>query len=471
MTKGITDEAFNNYTTIVSKLILLKKEAQQLKNEYQDTKHLSYTFSDIDKFTIMPTSISGFSVVIYNNDISIALRKAKTKINPSPVIKVEFRAEFLARKGYKRAIQIVNRFITTYLLNTHKIKISEIHLATDIQGYNFTPLDFYRMKTRATKRETFEEQTDFAKASSYGGLTTFSGFAFGGGDYHLRVYNKTLEINKFKNKGFAKTLLWSKSKDYDPQKKVWRLEIQIRRAKLKKLINSENSTMDDYENILKGIPSLWQKALSDYTIKDISDIDTFNMLRGYRTLKNGAQKPLTKNAIYGIFKRSDELPFWDDLKKWNGYTGTDLTTAFKVPNSGAFDYVSNSLKALYSTMAKHYGSVNAETLIKAFKESNEKNLDDKGISLLEDVILKQIDWFERIDYMKQCGVISVPDYQELEKEIFTTIFKGSEHLYDVVYSEDVKEKLKNRKKQAVKQAIAFATRPVLIDKVEARQVF
>jgi len=469
--KTIEDEQFKNYTTVVTKLIALKKEAQTAKNEYQDTKQIKHYFSDSENFSIMPTSISGFSVVIYNNDISIALRKAKSKINPSPSMKVEFRAEFLARKGYKRAIEIVNNFVSKHLLEDYKIKISEIHLATDIQGYNFTPLDFYRMKTRSRKSETHEETTDYSKASSFGGLTTFSGFAFGGGDYHLRVYNKTLEINKFKNKSFAKTLLWSKNSDYNPSATVWRLEIQIRRAKLKKLINSDNSTMDDYTNILNGIPSLWQKAMQDFTIKDINDKDTFNMLRGYRTLKNGTNKPLTKQAIYGIFKRSEALPFWDYLKVWNGHDGTDISTAFNMPQNGAFEYVSNSIKSLYSTLAKYSGSVDNLTLVQAFKEANEQNIEKKGISLIEDSFIKQIDWFERIEFMKLCGVVDVPSYKDLENNIFTTVLDANNHIHNVVYSDYIKDKLHTRKHNQVKQAIAFQTRPILHDNVEAYQVF
>jgi len=354
------------------------------------------------------------------------------------------RAEFLARKGYKQAIKIVNDFISTYILDSYKIKISEIHLATDIQGYNFKPLDFYRVKTRARKRTSYEEQTDFAKASLYGGLTTFTGMTFGSGDYHLRIYNKTVEIMKQKNKAFARTLLWNNKTNYNPDKTVWRMEIQIRRAKLKKLVNHEKNTMDDYKNILNVIPDLWNKALTDYTFKDISRDLTAQMMDGVRVLKNGIEKPFTKNAIYQVFKRAENLYFWDDLKTWNGHEPQNIETAFKTPRSGAFEYVSNSIKSLYSTTAKHYGSVSADTLIQAFKEANEINLDKKQVSLLSDTFEKSLDWFERIEMTKQIGVVNVPDYKDLEANIFQTVFKADEHLKDSPYSTHLQERLEAR---------------------------
>jgi len=122
----------------------------------------------------MSSSISGFSVVIANSDISVAFKKPKSIISASPIIKVEFRAEFLARKGYKEAIRIVNAFIANHVLEAYKIKISELHLASDIQGYNFTHLDFFRLKSRARIAQTHEEETDFSKATAYGSLTSFT---------------------------------------------------------------------------------------------------------------------------------------------------------------------------------------------------------------------------------------------------------------------------------------------------------
>jgi hypothetical protein len=420
----------------------------------------------------MSTSISGFSVVIKNNDVSIALRKTKNKVNPSPIIKVEFRAEFLARKGYKQAIKIVNKFIQDHFITDYKIKIPEIHLACDIQGYNFTPLDFFKMKTRYRNRVAYNEETVEAKTSLYGGITSFTGMTFGSGEYHFRIYNKTKEITKYKDKSFAKHHLWNHKDNYNPDSTVWRIEIQYRRSKLKRIANSENSNLDNYENILNAIPDLWSKALNDFEIKNINERDSYALLTGYRTLKNGTKKLLTKNAIYGIFKRSDSLPFWDDLKKWNGHDPKPIFTAFKEPKQGHISYVSNSIKSLYSTVAKYYGSISTKTLIQAFKDSDQLNIENKQISLIEDTLNKQIDWFEKIDYLKNNGVVTVPEYKHLQDNIYQTVFELDTRLKNIAYTQDFKNRLLERKKHQSENWCDYQTRKqIILDTQEAINAF
>lgn len=439
----LSDDGFHNYIKFVDKMLSLKKEAQTARNDYEDTKSINADIG-IHKFNVMSSSISGFSVVILNSDISIAFKKPKSIISASPIIKVEFRAEFLARKGYKKAIEIVNGFISSHILESYKIKISEIHLASDIQGYNFSHLDFFRIKSRARIAQTHEEDVDFSKACAYGSLTSFTGFTFGGGNYHLRVYNKTVEIKKKKEKGFAKVLLWDGKPNYDENKTVWRIEIQIRREKLKSMIDSNLHSLDDYQTILNNIPSLWAKALTDFRFMDLDDMAVFDVLRGKRTLKNGTDKFLTKNAVNKIFQRAEIFKFWVDLKVWNSHMYKDIYTAFQMPKNGSIDYVSNSIKSLFSTMAKHYGSISKETFIKAFADSNRKNVDDKGFSILEGSIVKCLDWFEKIEFCEKHGIRNVPDYKVLEYDIYKTLLDVSDSFYRIELSKDLEYKLLER---------------------------
>lgn len=444
ISRSIDDLKFHTFNRAVEDLISLKKQAQSIRNDYGDTKSLNYDFGTY-KFNILPTSVTGFSVVIANNDVSIALRKSKNKVMPSPVIKVEFRAEFLARKGYIKALEIVNKFISDFILADYKISISEIHLATDIQGYNFTHLDFFKIKTRSRNAQTHEDVTDSSKASAFGGITSFSGFSFGGGDYHLRVYNKTTEINKFKNKSFAKTLLWEHKLNYTPDATVWRIEVQIRRAKLKKLVNSDGSTLDDYSNLLNAIPDLWNRSMTDFRLKDISDNDVFNILRGKRTLKNGTEKIISRNAIYKIFNRAENVKFWDDMKLWNSYNSKQIHTAFNMPKSGSFDYVTNSIKSVFSTVAKHYGALDQETITRAFMESNRENFKNKNISLIEDCMNKQLDWFERTDFLVENGVLNTISYKHLEQNISDIVYDSVAPLYDTNFSSEFVNRLDTRR--------------------------
>ena len=440
---SITDDIdFKKYLLVIDDLLSLKKEAQEKSHNYS-SEAVVINFG-IHKFNVLPNSITGFSCIIANSDVTIAFRKTKNIISNSPIIKVEFRAEFLARVGYLKCIKIINDFIKEHIILNYNIKISEIHLATDIQGYNFSHLDFFRVKTRARTAQTHEDVTEYAKASVFGGLTSFSGFTFGGGNYHLRVYNKTLEMTKKKQKAFAKPLLWDGKSNYDENKTVWRVEVQFRREKLKKLMNCDNSTFDDYFTVLNSIPALWDKSLTDYRVMDIDDGTCFDLLRGKRTFKNGNERLLTNNSIYAIFKRAENFTFWDEMKVWNGHLQSGVKSSFQVPKNGSLDYVSNSIKSLFSTMGKYYGSLSSETLIQAFRDCNQKNIEDNDISIIENSINKQLDWFERIEYFKSNGVLSMPDFRDLERSIYSTVARASDDIYNISFTPAIYERLDSR---------------------------
>lgn len=424
------------YNALVERLILLKREAQTKSSELETTKDINIDI-DIYKFNIMPKSVKGFGVIISNSDISVAFRKIHNLANNNPLLKVEFRAEFLARYGYFKCIKIVNDFVKNNLLDEYKITISEIHLATDIQGYEFAPLDYYRYKTRARNSQTFED--DEVYSTSFGSLANFSGFVYGSGNYMMRVYNKTKEIQKFKHKGFVKDYFWLKNPNYDDKKNVWRVEFQIRREKLKKLTDINFDSFDNYETILNNIPSLWSRAVNDFKFIEISDDEVFNMLRGYRVKKDGTKKLLTKHYRYNIIKNAERHTVWNTIENYNGYVGDTVNNAFKVPTRGSLHYVANSFKSVFSTMGKYYGAINSDTLKRAFKDVNDLNKKNKEISLIDDAINKQLDYFERINYTRLSGVLDVPDYKDLELDILEILSSQDE-----LYKDDISQKTKDR---------------------------
>lgn len=439
--KTINEKTFQDYLLLVDSLSKLKDEARKLKSNNQDERYVKHYFGN-HYFQVMATSISGFSVVIKSADVSIAFKKVKNTLSHVPLIKVEFRAEFLARMGYINCIKYVENLLKEFILNDYKVKVSEIHLATDIQGYEFSHLDFYRMKTRARSNEIFEDDTELSRGSSYGQSRLFSGFWYGGGDFRFRLYNKTLEIAKFKNKGFAKTLLWEKNPNYIPTKNVWRMEVQLRRAKLKTFINSDKRQLDGFKVVLDAIPSLWSKAISSYMIKDINEYKILDILRGYRVLKNGNQKLMTKNAINAIYRDSQPLPFWADLNKWNGFEGSELGKYIHIP-SGSIDYVSNSIKSVLSTMGRHYGRIDETTLVRAFRDCNRLNIENKGIGIVEDTMIKQFDFFEKVDYFVDNGLFSIPSTKHLQQSIVSAVSKHSSLLFDTPFTDSIHEQMKN----------------------------
>jgi hypothetical protein len=461
--KSICEKTFQDYISLVTSLSKLKDEARNIKSMNQDERYVKHYFGD-DYFQVMATAISGFSVVIKNRDVSIAFRKAKNTLSHTPVIKVEFRAEFLARMGYIACIKYVEALLKAHILNDYSIKVSEIHLATDIQGHEFSFLDFYRMSTRARSSEHFEDVTDVSQGSVYGQSRVFSGFWFGGGDFRFRLYNKTIEINKNKNKAFAKTMLWEKNPDYDANKTVWRMEIQIRRARLKKMINSDKRQLDGFEVVLNAIPDLWSKAMQSYQILDIDRYKVLDILSGYRVLKNGEKKILTKEAIKHYFRQSEPLPFWCNLSVWNTHESNEIQTYKHLP-TGSLDYVSNSIKSVLSTMGKHYGRIDETTLVRAFRDANRLNLENKGVGIVEDCMLKQFDYFEKVQYFVDNGVFDVPSTKHLQDNIVSTVAKHSPLLFTSEYGIDLVKKIEEYGAEHTWTNERFEEKPLILSHV------
>lgn len=438
-TNEVSPSSLSRYNLLIEKLISLKKQAQQKSNDLESIDDIKHKIEH-QYMNIMSKSIKGFSVVIYNRDFSLAMKKITNTINPSPIMKLELRAEFLARYGYVKCLKMVNRFISINILDSYKIKVSEIHLATDIQGYNFAILDYYKVRSRARNAQLHSDD-EVIHHNYFGTLTNFTGFVYGSGNYMLRVYNKTKEINKFQEKAFAKELLWSRSLDYQEDKTVWRIEFQLRREKLKGMITDDGDILDGYESILNNIPSIWSKCVNDFKLKDLEDEVIFDMLKGYKTLKNGKTKYLTKHSIYQTFKRAPHHEVWYAIEKFNKYNPTPIYTAFEVPKNGSIYYVQNSIKSLLSTMGRYYGAINKDTMKRAFKEANQENKRRKSISIIDDAVNKQIDYMERIEFTRLSGVVDVPDYKDLLNDLIDTVDASATCVYEDDISQNTRDRL------------------------------
>ena len=391
-----------NHNLFIDSLIELKKQAQEIHHENNEMRFIPYKLGNYE-FHLMATSVNGFSVVLKNKEITIALRKIRS--NKTPFCKVEFRSEFLVREGYINSVNRVLKLIKSEIHSNPVIKVSEIHLATDIQGVNFSVLDIYKFRTRARKKSLYREEDEFQANSLYLQGMRVSGFVFGSGNYMMRVYNKTLEINKNKNKEYIKFYKWQDNSNYDENQDVWRIEIQYRREKLKTLVDEKFNLLDKFESVLNAIPSLWIKAMNDFKFMDLDDEKLLMIDRGYRILKNGKIKPLSKNAVSLIYKRSKISKFWQELQVWNHHNYNQIST-FKPITYSSFYYLQNQVKGLFSQMYKVFGDITPENFIETFKKSDalERKINDR--TLLDSVIQKQLENFVKIkQYENNYGIM------------------------------------------------------------------
>lgn len=416
-----------NYNTLLSDLVDMKKEAQKAKNEYENFKKYQKKFG-YDYFQILPSSVSGFLVTIKNSDISVHFKKVTSLLDNSPFIKVEFRSSFLHRYGYLNAIKKVNSFLQKYIISNYTIKVSEIHLQVDIQGYSFNVLDFHRFKSRARNNKYYDEHSN---DNVYYSGREFQGLSLGSGNYMMRIYNKSKEIIKFPNKSYIQEL-WALNKNYDENKDVFRIEFQLRREKLKTMVIND-CVLDGFAVILNNINNIWQKCLEDFQMLDLSSNCCLELLQGFKINSKNQQIALSKEAVYKRIQRADIHPLWKLINTFNGHKQTEIIQTFKKPFNPAFLYVHNAYKAYLSTLLSHYNTINQDVMVDSFTKIKEYTEKKHKVSILEDVLSKRLDKFNKLE------VLNTEDEKLLEhKEYFLHICEDVfKRQYSDMYFQDV----------------------------------
>jgi hypothetical protein len=414
------------FNSKIDDLIKEKNKAQEIKSHDAQNRFVVITLHK-NEYRVMASASASYGVILQNGDISIFLRKFSKNVK-NPVLKVEFRAEYLARYGYVKAVETVQRIIEAEFIEKPVYKIKEIHLATDIQGYEFTPLDFYRIKTLSRTRTVFSED----EKNSYFTNQRFTGMTFGKGDLMLRIYNKTAEIHKNKKKGFIEVLKWQHNENFNPDMNVWRIEGQIRRDKLKELALVDIN-LDSLDSVLNNIPSIWKLFIDRFVHKDLKDTQIHEQIQGYKRLKNGGIKILLPDTFRMRFKNADTSQVWSLINTFNGHQGYELDK-FEDIKKPEVEYVENSYKALISTFTKlKRGNFCTSDLVELIHNANDKFFNKKGFSILDNARINALDYLSTAKlYYKKNGFV-FDGFDEFEKDMYknlTAIIKPIEEIQE-----------------------------------------
>ena len=423
-THSLSDEEIKSYNELVDELKTYKSKAMEIKSNNKDERVVKTTINDI-VFHIRSSAISGFSVVAENGDISIALKKIGSSFH-SPIIKVEFRSEYLLRFGYIKCINEVNQLISSFLPH-YKIKVSEIHLATDIQGYEFYQTDYNKIVCRNRTKESFEEID-----KSFYGTNIFTGMSFGKDSFMLRIYNKTFHINRQKDKGFIKVLRWELNPDYDSNKNVWRIEFQLRREYLKTLIGKDG-ILDGFEVVLNSIPDIWKHCVERFRHLDLKDEYSYDIFRGYRVDKHGNKIPLNKETIRKRYYRANLSNLWLSIQSFNNFGFKELEK-FEEIEKPQVEYVVNAFKGVVSTFIKlNRGEFDKEKLITILLKADQKEYEKTGFSILHNAYLKTANYIEKKrEHFYEFGLVDW-EYEDYKNKFRTNLKEVLENIEDPVY--------------------------------------
>lgn len=427
----ITSKDIESYNKNLDSLISQKLEAQINRNSNKNVNLVKHSFGDFD-FCVRPATIKGFTVTVENADLSIHFKKLVITADQSPFAKVEFRASFLQRNGYMSAVKIVNNFLCKHIMSAFVIKISELHLQCDVQGYQFTILDFYRIKSRSRDNRPFDDSLNDGR---YYSGRSFQGFMFGRGDYLMRVYNKTREIKKFPNKSYIEEL-WRLNSSYNQDQDVFRIEFQLRREKLKTM-KVNNISLDGFEVILNNLNNIWSRCLNDFSLRDLDDVSCNEIMLGYKTLKNGVKKDLGHDAIRQRYERSNLHPLWSFISSFNGHIQTSVIEVFKKPFTSNFLYVHNAFKAFLSTTLSHYGDVRPSTIEDALHKIQDYTMKKQDQTVIEDVYSKRIDRFNKLEKMEIDEDKLYSDRHYFVRRVFDNLESTYNAFYDDVGVSDV----------------------------------
>jgi hypothetical protein len=399
----ITQKSIVKYRELLQTLKELKSQAQTLKAKNQDERFVVHHFDSDTKFHVMSSTVSGFAVTIKNADVSISIKDFKKLPVVNPTIKVEFRAHYLTRMGYLEAINQVQKVIDNYIIDKYSIKVSEIHLCADIQGYNFNILDLYRIKTRARTKVAIKDETeDNNQTAVYLTSNQFNSFRYGSSNYMLRIYNKTLEIKKHPEKSYIKRLKWEDNPHYKETAPVWRIEFQVRRTKLKDMYIENIGQLDGFERVLNNIDSIWSRCMEDFNLKDLSDSSVHDILRGYTINKKGNYKLMTKYAERKRFQRADSVELWKDITYFNGFIPKEIKKLPKIDQVPDRRYIYNSIKGVFTQFFKQYSSeATPDNLQKIFTDCNDEILQKHEMDIIDYANIKALDYMD-----KSKGVLS-----------------------------------------------------------------
>lgn len=333
----------------------------------------------------------------------------------NPIIKIEFRAEFLLRNGYKIAIELVKDCIN-FLIQKYLIKVSEIHLAKDIQGYEFSTFDFHRIKTLSKTKTVFHNDI----SSEYYFGNRFTGFSIGKGDELLRIYNKTIEISQKKEKAFIQILSWNYKPEFNPNKNVWRIEFQLRRERLKDLMLG-SGLYENLENVINSIPNLWSYLITRFVHKGLTNKEVHEQITQLKILKDGTFKYLSPETLRQRFRNADISPLWLSVQSFENKIEPKLQRESDI-SKPEVEYVKNAYKAVLSTFIKlKRGSFDSNELTKILIEADEECRKKHNMNLVDKARLNTLDYIVKANAFYNHSGIYEQYFYEFKKDFKTNI--------------------------------------------------
>ncbi len=191
-------------------------------------------------FLVKEHGARGYSFLLTSDDMDLAVGAGKN----FPPVRVELRSSFLHSVSVEAAVARALAILAAdLLLGPPEVLTSRIDIYADLQRWPLVEADLDRFTTRARFRELLREEMMLDGRR-------LTGFRFGKADMMVRLYDKTIEIER-SGKRWVRDL-WGEA--FTPGEPVWRLEFQFRRGIIKSL------QLSDPAEVLAALQDLWHYA-------------------------------------------------------------------------------------------------------------------------------------------------------------------------------------------------------------------
>ena len=215
---------------VLEQLEKLKRLAQK-ENTPQ-----AFPVGDLE-FGVCPTGVKPWPYLLIHEDLHLRVSGAKSV----PTVSARLSAIGLVAYGHE-ALYAHAESLAAELGAVHA-GLSRLDLCEDFQGH---------------EPELEEMRSALCHAGFrpiYPSLESPETYVFGKGQVVVRIYNKTAELKK-SGKDWMETV-WRQHPDYDPEKPVWRFELQLRREILRAL--GCGTAQEAFENLpgLLGFGLAW----------------------------------------------------------------------------------------------------------------------------------------------------------------------------------------------------------------------
>jgi hypothetical protein len=198
-----------------------KNKAIEYSVDFQgNIKHFKQ--EEVFPFTIKPHGTKGFSWILTGADFTYKIANSTTP-NSRPNGMIEFRSEALWRLGPADVLQIALSILEANGAHIIETKLSRVDLC----------LDFIMPENRWSQDLTDYAVTRATDIGTYKKNNKLTGIRIGKGVISARLYDKPLEIQQQSKKVWMFDI-WG-IQEVPPEKKIIRIEFQMRREVLKEL--------------------------------------------------------------------------------------------------------------------------------------------------------------------------------------------------------------------------------------------